>query len=69
MTCGKHRYIILAIALILLAFAAGYLVYGFSSKCGGFDGIPCPRGFRCDFSEKPGYVVVGELDRCIININ
>lgn len=53
--------------LVLLAVAMLYLVYGFTSKCGGFEGKACPRGFKCNLTETPGYVVYGHLDKCGIN--
>lgn len=62
------RFRLLVVTLGLLALAIIYLVYGFTSKCGGFDGKPCPRGFKCKLTETPGYVVKGDLDSCRINL-
>lgn len=65
---NKHRIKILIASLILLTIAVGYILYGLTRKCGGFEGISCPRGFRCNLTEEPGYVVYGDLDNCIINL-
>lgn len=67
MTYAKIRMPLLVVSLVLLALAVTYMVFGLRSKCGGFEGKPCPRGFKCDLSETPGYVVYGDLDRCIVN--
>ncbi len=67
-TLRNHpRFKVLVVSFVLFAFAVGYMVYGLTSKCGGFEGKPCPRGFKCNLSETPGYVVYGDLDQCIVN--
>ncbi len=64
----KYKIVIFIASLLLLAGAIGYVAYGSRSKCGGFEGKFCPRGFRCDLSERPGFVVRGELDSCSVRI-
>lgn len=62
------RFALLVLSLSLFFLAISYLIWGLTRKCGGFEGISCPRGFKCDLSEKPGYVVYGKLDRCVIRL-
>jgi len=67
MVYEKLRIKILIVSLLFFVGAIAYMVYGLTSECGGFEGISCPRGFRCDLTETPGMVVIGDLDQCIIN--
>ena len=64
----RNRIKILVISLILFVGAVGYIIFGFTSKCGGFEAKTCPRGFRCNLTEEPGFVLEGNLDRCELNI-
>lgn len=62
----ENRIEILVICLTLLVIAIGYLIYGFTSKCGGFEDMLCPRGFKCDLTEDVNRIMNGELDQCEI---
>ena len=65
----NKKILLLVVSWSLFSLAILYLIYGMTRKCGGFEGISCPRGFKCNLSERPGYVVYGNLDRCTINLD